>query len=193
MPNTVYSWNIGRGIWNGLFGDYFMRDDFSDAQTVITFPHHEIHEGDHYFVEDYLTLGSGGTIAFSVQTGSSLKRNNILWDAQSTGAVMLDVYEYGSASTGGTSLTPQNSNRAYPNNSETAVEYDPTIVDLGTRMSGKAWGVTGNPAQVEGGEAGRENELVLGTDRNYIYHFTSSSADNVFSYHAHWYEHAPSN
>lgn len=31
--SSTHSWNIGRTIWNALLGEYFMRDDVSDAQT----------------------------------------------------------------------------------------------------------------------------------------------------------------
>jgi len=190
---SKYSWLVGKGIWNSLFGEYFMRDDTSDAQTTIDFPHHEIHEGDHFSAECFQTLGSGGTQAFIVTTPNSLKMSHMLWEADTTGAMEFKLYEWGSTSTGGTSVLPVNSNRNSTTLATTTLEYDPTIADIGTQLACKAWGVTGNPSRTIGGEARGEHEFVLGTNRKYIYHFKSNSADNVFSYHGNWYEHTPSN
>lgn len=191
--SSTHSWKIGRTIWNALLGEYFMRDDYSDAQTTIDYGHHEIHEGDHYSVEGYETLGSAGTVAFCLTTPNNGKYANMLFSIESTGNTEFNSYRYGSYSTGGTQAIPINSNHNSAGTSDTAVFRNSTIISLGSNFQAKSVGVSGSPVRTSGGDVRSENEHVLKENSVYIYHIKSNSADNVISYHGNWYEHAPSN
>lgn len=167
-------------------------DNNTGTNIGISFPHHEQHEGDHYNITDFMTLGSGGTASFIINTPVSGKEMHITWSSESSGPAEMIVYRNGSVTgTVGTSITPLNNNEMSSNVSQGTFEYNPTIVDFGTRMQGYAWGDADVPARALGGDSREDDELILGTNMFYIYHFISKEAANVISYAGKWYEHTP--
>ena len=168
-------------------------DDAAGCQTFIDFPHHEIHAGDHYRIKDFVTLGSGGTLNFTVETPTTGNDMHLFWKAKSPQPMELVVYEAGSyTGTVGTALTPRNSNRDYADAFPGTFQTDPTVVSLGTRLEADAWGKADVPARSSGGDARSDDEMKLGVNTVYMYHFLSKGADNLLAYEGSWYDHAPS-
>lgn len=166
-------------------------DEVSGASTVIDYSHHEIHEGDHYFVEDFETLGSGAAVEFGVIAGAT-KQAHMLFDLQATGQTEFTSYKVGSFDSDGTEVISVCSNTTCASNGETKVYRNPTVADYGTIMNSRAFGLALTPSKIEGGAVRGEAEIVLGTTGTFIYRIKSQSAGNIVSYHGNWYEHTPS-
>ena len=163
-------------------------DDVSGADTSIQSSHHEIHEGNHYFVENFETLGSGAEINISMITGSP-KQAHILFNVQASGQTEVYSYEMGSWGTNGTTLVPLNNNRSSANTSQMTMLKDVNVADWGTTLNSKSFGWADTPSKINGGEIIAENEIILGTAGTYLYRIKSQTDSNVVSYHGNWYEH----
>jgi len=157
-----------------------------DYLQTIDFPHFEIHEGDHYYIEGFATLALDANMYVKLVTPDNTKWAHFTWDIQSTG--ILTAYLYEGVSGGmadGNSVTPLNSNRNSTNTSGIVITSGVTVAtDLGLTVSQCSWG----SRQSTGGQS-REDELILKQDTIYLRHFLSGVNGNVVCFRATWYEH----
>jgi len=171
-------------------GDIVTIDSVSRAITVIDMTHHEMHEGDHYYMEGFVTLANGGTFYAKLVTPDSAKWTHLIWDIVSSGILETNFYEGASGGmTGGDVVVPLNSNRNSTNTSGLVITSGVTVAtDKGLKVSSKKVGGTGFKT-VSGGTAERSDELILKQNTTYFREFISGSDDNVISFRATWYEH----
>ena len=170
----------------------FSQDGSTNAMSSLSWEHHEIHEGDHYFVNGYTTLGSGDSIMFEISTPNSTKWTHMVFDVISSGILETRVYEGGTV-TGRTAITPQNNNRNYANASIDTVGSVTfaQVSSFGTCIDSLKVGSAGGSKF--GGTVSRSKENVLKQDETYIYIFISGGAANIVSFQAGWYEHVSKN
>ena len=184
---------LGVSLIKSSFGTFLQTaskiDTICGAAVQIEHAHSEIHDGDHFFVEGYNTLGSGGTLAFCLTTPID-STIHLLFEIQTTGQTELNSYENATWGTGGTAKLALNSNRESAILGTSIIVINPTNIVTGTTLlNSQAWGVTGNASQRAGGQIRSESEIILksGTAR-YCYVIKSNSADNLVSYHGNWYK-----
>ena len=198
---SVYGWDERskiQGKTSSGFNDIEI-DASTHAQTSISYEHHEIHAGSHYFLDGAFPLvGSGVTKAFGVSVPAGTKEPHMVFSIGSTGKVTFEMYEGPSGSTfynGGVAATPLNSNRVSTNTSILSIVAMPNHVASGvsTRLIYKIWGTSGkNPANSgQPGGGARNNEIIFAPGKKYFVLFTSGEADNNINYTAEWYEHTP--
>jgi len=165
-------------------------DTSTRTLNTIDYTHHEIHDGNHFYIEGFLMLSSGQVHRVKLTTPDSTKWAHFRWDIQSTGILETTLYETASEGMlGGVSVTPLNSDR---NSATTSginlVSGVSSATGVGTLVSNRKWGAEGFKSNIGGG-AGREDELILKQNEIYIRTFSSGAADNIVSFAATWYEH----
>jgi hypothetical protein len=181
---------MGQTFYNGIDKEKYLIDSATDAVNTVDYSHHEIHSGDHYFIADFTSLDTAGTIEFIVTTPDTTKWGHLVFSVQGTNQTEIDVYEACVETGDGTAITPVNNNRNSSNTSGLVVKYDPTTIsDDGTRLSGQKFGVSGTPVTSRGGDTRRDDELNLKQNTKYLIRVTSLGDGNVISYRASWYEH----
>ena len=165
-------------------------DDSTNATTVIDYPHHEIHSGNHYYMEGYTTLASEGILRVKLVTPDSPKWAHFTWSISSSGILTTTFHEGANGGmSGGAVMTPLNSNRNSTNTSGLVITSAVTgATSPGTRISNAKWGAN-DKFSVSGGGDARQGEVVLKQNTTHLRTFTSGSADNIIQFRASWYEH----
>ena len=163
----------------------------TNGEALITETHIEnaIHEENHYYMEGFTTLNSGDTLYVKLVTPDTAIRAHFRWTIVSSGILETELYEGASGGmTGGSSITPLNNERNSSNASTITITKGVTApTSTGTTISSIKVGGTGFKT-VTGGDANREDELILKQNTIYCRKFESSSDDNIISFRANWIE-----
>ena len=158
-------------------------DSYTHSQSTIEEEHHQIHEGNHFFIASYETLGDGDVADFVVETPDSSTEVHMVFMVEGTDTVSIEVYEDVDAAADGAVQTPYNSNRNSSNTSVATIRKNPTVNDAGTLLLKQKTG-----ARNKIGITSRVNELVLKKNTKYLYRITSHIASNIVTYIGEWYE-----
>jgi len=166
-------------------GFAFRTDASTHAIYTVNYEHHEIHEGDHYYICG-LASGSAGTVAdFAVSTSNTTKRAHMTFNIEGTVVgSQIQIYEVSDYDLDGTVITPFNNNRNSANTSNLSISLDPTINSLGTLIYDAKSGTNRGSGVVE-----RDREIILKQNTAYVFRISSLGANNVISYCGEWYEH----
>ncbi len=171
-----------------------LRSVFSvDAETgslkTIDHAHHEIHEGDHYYVQGYIELDDEGEHHVKLVTPDTLKQIHFVFDIQSTGICSSTLVEDATGGmAGGAAMTPRNNNRNSGTAGAVALTGGVSACTGGTMIENDKWGSEGHKENIGGGSA-RSDELILKRNSVYCRSFISGADDNVIQFKASWYEH----
>ena len=177
---------------NGI--NYISGNSGIDASTesiqTISYEHHEIHAGSHFYYCDYqMGNASGAIINFVITTPNTTKWAHLVFDAYSSEGSTLEVYEGATGVVGGTSITPRNNNRNSLTASTMTLVKDPaSIAGDGARAAGYLVGGTRAP-----GSESRDREIILKQNTTYLLRITSLANSNDISWCAEWYEHTDKN
>lgn len=171
-------------------------DHSTNSLQVMDYPHHEIHNGTNYRASWTQNVGSGNSISLSITTPASGPQCHILFSVASGKSCNIAIYEDTeiTANTGNT-VTPRNSNRNYPDNSQSSVVANATVnttgrVQLVDAFVGQPGGGILDPAV--GGEIEGRIEWVLGMNKSYTVIVTETAAEaQMMSISFDWYEHTP--
>ena len=162
-------------------------DSSTFARITITQAHHEIHDGNHYYIESHTTLANEAILRVALVTPNTGVWGHFTWNISSTGILTTEFYE-GASVSGGSTVTPINNNRNSANISGVSIKSGISASSDGTLISAASWGTTGFKS-IYGGGQGRDDEIVLKQNETYMRKFISGSAANVVSFKATWYEH----
>jgi len=193
-------YNINMSYWNILKAKY----DSSNADELrmdgktnhlVTVNHNEkaIHNGVFYYMEGYTTLAnSGDTFYVKLVTPDSTTWAHFNWIIMTSGVLTTEFYEGASGGmTGGTSVTPINSNRNSSNTSVLTITKDVTApTSTGTTISTAKMGSSsgGWRAVINGGSTDSMNEIILKQNTTYCRKFLTGSDDNTIYFKAIWGE-----
>jgi len=87
-------------------------DASTNAITTITYEHHEIHGGSHYYIDNSVTLNDTNTHYLKIVTPNNTKESHITWDISGNGIFTARLYEIPTGGmTGGTRMTIHANNR----------------------------------------------------------------------------------
>ena len=165
-----------------------VRDKAAHALATLDFRHHEIHEGDHYYLESYTSLNIDGVLKVALVTPDTTKWIHLTWQISSNGITVAKFYEDAEGVSGGSAVTPLNNNRNSSNSSGVTLTSGVSTTGDGTLISSASWGGEGFKS-VSGGGAGRGDELILKQNTTYLRVFESATDNNVIGFKATWYEH----
>jgi hypothetical protein len=176
-------------------GGYVYQDKSSSAIPSIDYPHHELHDGNHFFIQGFSIVNSGGCTCFGTTTQNGSKWVHMLFNVNSTQVTEFNIFE-GATLSGAISVTPINSNRNANKISILSITYNP-VVSGGTPTSGTkifssrfgvSGGTVGQPLRGQGGTRA-ENEIILKSGTTYLWEIISLSPLNLIDYEGNWYEH----
>jgi len=68
-------------------------DKSTGAQNIIDHAHHEIHEGDHYYIEGNATLGNAATLFIKLVTPDTARWGHFIWELNSSGILTATLDE----------------------------------------------------------------------------------------------------
>ena len=174
-------------------------DKATEGLNVIVHIENAIHEGNYYYIEGYAELDTNDTLYIKLVTPDSTTWGHIIWDINATGELVTELYEGASGGmTGGTAVTPINSNRNSGNTSVMALTKGVTApTSTGTTISSQKLGVAGTSgpwgSPGTGGADPRTREIILKQNTIYCRKFLSGSDGNVISFRASWDEHVDKN
>lgn len=172
--------------------------DYSTNDYVgIDHEHHEIHEGDHFYITNYATVGSGigSSLWFGLITPNTNKWVHFTYTVQGTLVTTTKLFEGCTNISGGTILSGLNSNRNVSTIPTLQVRTNPSVsgttYNSGTIISARSFGIStgAGAAKTEfGGESSRAYELILKSGTNYLVQITSNTDANLITYDGRWYE-----
>jgi hypothetical protein len=162
-------------------------DALSRVIPTIDFAHHEIHEGDSFFVLDYIDLTNGQVYDIQIATPDSADLAHMTFTFQSEAEATIIFYEAITA-TGGTPITAYNHYRDSATVAGVVLAHTPSVSNTGTRLVGWIQG----SGKTSGGGATSRNEFILKRNKKYLLRITNSTtSNNWFQYALDWYEHGP--
>lgn len=160
----------------------------TNALITIEYEHKEIHDGNHYFIAGFETVGLSAEIDFVLTTPDTQKWAHLTFLVQSTKGFSLEMYEGASSVVGGTPITPRNNNRNFSDSSIVEVIKDPTSITAGSKIA--EWSAGSN---IKAGFVERTKEIVLKQNIIYLFRITSLDATNLITWDANFYEHINKN
>jgi len=175
--------------WNGTDWYPITIDAATDNIIAVTHGEHSIHEGEHYYVEGHTELDNTDEFYVKLITPDTAKWAHFKWEIVSNGVLTTEFYEGASGGmTGGTAVTPLNSDRNSNNTSGMTITKGVSApTDTGTTISSvKVGGSTWK--SVVGGSASPEDEIILKQNTTYCRKFLSGSDSSVVSFKAYWHE-----
>tara|TARA_Y100000310_G_scaffold344205_1_gene455713 strand:- start:2488 stop:3129 length:642 start_codon:yes stop_codon:yes gene_type:complete len=161
-------------------------DALSHALEIITFAHHELHEGDSYTIQTFTDIDNGNSLDLRITTPDNPTLIHITIEVQVEAEFEMFLYESGNV-TGGNIITPINRKRGSTNTSNTTFTSAPTVTTTGNLLA-KQKQVSGERI---GGEEREQNEFIFARDTTYLFRLTNTSGSNnqFASVKLNWYEH----
>lgn len=171
---------------------------FRGAPVVVDVAHHEIHCGDSYESSYTGDLGNGASVVFSVvvpNTGLSQtfpgsdqvsKQYHAKFAIDTEAEALVTIHEGATLSNNGTPVTIFNRNRNATYTDYLGWNITPTITGAGNVIYTKRIG----SGKTSGGNAGRENELILKNNTKYTITITNATtSDNYYNIELDYYVH----
>lgn len=162
------------------------------AQTI-SYEHHEIHAGSHYFIEDVADIAINAVFDIQWTTPDTAQWAHFIFVLQCESETEWYIYEGATINTPGTAITPINNNRNSTNTSNA------TIASIANTSVANANADTATAAATEiahgiigagrnGGVDSRAREIIL--KQNTIYCFRAvANAAGYTNFLMEWYEH----
>lgn len=152
--------------------------------VTIDVAHHELHEGNHFFVKNWVDIPSASSVDLLYVSGDA--EPHMRTSFEGTGAFQIDIYEGAITSNNGTALTVQNRKRSSLHTCSCTIYSGPTVTNTGTNFIRYKIG-----AGKTGGSSTAENEVILKANTKYLIRLTSNvtGSVNTIDYLADWYEH----
>ena len=168
----------------------FAMDTTTHAFNIVTNGHHEVHDGNAYWVSNNATLGNGEINTVAIQTPNTKKWLHLLLQVDSSAVATFDVLESVTSVANGAAITPQNFNRNSTNTSGATAKVGDTVgADALVPTGGTSiWTET---LGVKGIVTSRVNasELVLLQNSLYLFRVTNDATANNCTILLIWYEH----
>jgi len=169
-------------------------DPVTGAVMTVMYEHHEIHEGDHYFVRGYQDLAINNVLDFTLLTPNTAKWLHWTWQIETESETNWIVYENAIATNPlANIITPNNSNRNSINTSGAVMKYELqaslAAANADTNIGGATLLESGISGQLRtAGQANRSNEMILNQNTLYCLRAIATAAGYI-NFTMEWYEH----
>lgn len=166
------------GITDSAPGQWLPIDALG-ARITIDYPHHEIHEGNHFTCSYSKALSAGSVLSVNITTptsGTGYIHYIAIVESNLSGTWVLGET---SSVSGGSALDVYNNNRGSTTTSGAVIVGTPTVTTYGTVIETHVMGSNSGPSRT-GGAAEIRGEYILATDTSYIVYFTAN-ATSTFS------------
>ena len=156
----------------------------------INYEHHEIHNGSHFFYQNFAELDDGISIDFGILPPANNKETHFVFEIQAQATFTFQYYEASTITWDGTPITALNNDRNSSAVSNWAqFELNPTIVAVGNLLGAALLGNATSPINRIPGGGERDREMILKQNTAYLFRITSGADGNNVSWLAEWYEH----
>lgn len=179
--------NVMKGEYESNLFDYLKIDKSTNSIINIPQEHHEIHEGDHYFVKDYIDITGAGTITyFAFTTPDTTKWVHAKALFFGEGEFDIEIYEDATI-VGGIAVTEQNCNRNSGNTPGLVAVSAPAVTGAGNLL----WrGKTGSGRNTTGVLPGLNYEILAKQNSTYVFKITKiATGTHYLDFDFFWYEH----
>jgi len=162
-------------------------DITTNTVRSIEHAHAEIHEGNHFYYRQYITLLKAATYDILLVTPNTTRWAHFSRAIESlVSSCIFTLYEGVVTSSNGTPLTVVNRNRNSTTTNSTLIYHTPTITNVGTNISQAIVGA----GKGLGGTSRDENEAVLKQNTKYLCRITETNVNNTeVNILLDWYEH----
>ena len=126
VPGKMHYWiNNAWTVWDGsitttaadtITVSGIKLDASTNAQTTITYEHHEIHDEMHYYVCGFMTLNDGDSLVFSVSVPDTSREAHMTFVISGQSETEIFIAE-GAELSGGDAVTARNNDRNRGNGS----------------------------------------------------------------------------
>lgn len=160
-------------------------DEATEATVMIDYPHHEIHEGNSYFINgNDDDLDSGENITITIITPNTLRWMHATFNAEGTDAIHLFLYEGAAVNSTGSAVMVVDRDRNSSTTTGATIRTGDTFSSLGTLLY--QWHTRDKHVA---GQYGSREEIILKQNTTYLYVIESEVNDNGVSAIISWYEH----
>ena len=187
MPLNNYSvedfLNVLVSAWQGTVKAFrtFLTDSSGNEVTVtdnalVTMSRlmSSVHNGNHYFVKGYITLGNGEDIDFAVTVPAGNTDIHMRFKVVGNdGPMTMVVKEGATIDAAGSAVVARNNNRNSTNTSALTIQTDPTYTDEGTEI-----GSTYSGALKQAGLVENDEGIILKAGYTYIFRMVNELANN---------------
>lgn len=168
-------------------------DSTTNTLQNISYGHHEIHSGSHYFIEDVADLSTNNVLDVQFTTTNTAKWAHFFFLLNCESETEWHIYEGATINTVGTSITAINNNRNSANTSSMTIagilNTSVANANTDTPTAGAlelAHGIIGDGK--DGGIISRDKEIILKQNTIYCMRATVNSAGYI-NFLMEWYEH----
>jgi len=172
-------------------------DQVSNALVTLDFEHHELHDGDHFFIEDVSDIAINNVLDIQWTTPNTTEWLHFNFVLNCEAETEWFIYEGVTIVLAGTTITPINNNRNSLHTSSSAIASiantsvananSDTTVAAATLL---AHGIVG--AGQDGGVIAREREIIMKQNTKYCMRAVATAAGYV-NFYMGWYEHTNAN
>lgn len=167
-------------------------DDSTHTLQTITYEHHEIHSGSHYYIEDVQALSLNNVLDVQFTTTDTTKWAHFLFLINCESEIEWYIYEGATINTAGATLTPHNNNRNSANTSDMTIanilNSNISNANADTPIAGAleiAHGAVGSGK--DSGIIGRDKEIILKQNTTYCMRAIAIK-DGYVNFLMEWYE-----
>jgi len=177
---------------NGKISDTETRtariDPSTNSLQTVTYAHHEIHSGTHYFYREMHSVAKNATLDHLIVTPNTTKWSHMtIGVANNVSTINITLYEDTTTSADGSLEDSFNRNRNVADNNTTEIYEAPTVTGVGTPIATWTLGAGKNSP---GGEARDSEEIVLKQNAKYLFRVVEPNvAATTVNLTFDWYEH----
>jgi len=187
-------WKSLTATYDGTNYDKVRIDPATNSLQTVDYPHHEIHNGSHYFVTSYQDLAINNVLQFTFQTPNTTAWVNWVWVLSAESETLWQVYEGGTINNPlANAVVIRNNNRNSINTSDVTARYElhANLAAANTDVTVAAGniiesGIIGSGR--DAGSTGRDSEIVMKQNQLYVMRATATAAGYV-NFNMQWYEH----
>ena len=167
-------------------------DEGTETLQTISFAHHEIHEGHHFYAYKSASITNAQVLTLALSLDSDAKQFHMFMEFNVATACSIDVLEDVTSFAGGVAFTILNNRRDHQSLKASGASclVGHTGSDLitptgGTEIYAQSLGA-GNRA---GGALGHDAEMVLKANSKYLFRITNGTTTQGVTIILQWYEH----
>jgi hypothetical protein len=163
-------------------------DATTGAIVQVTYPHHEVHEGDAFTASYAVDLAGGAVADILIVTPDTAKWAHLTWKVESELEAHAAIWEAPTATASASAIVAYNRQRNAGGASGLVLTHTPTSITTGTTLIRDVH--MGSGRSVGGSRADAE-EFILKQGTKYLFRVTNSvsNANNYVSVWLDWYEH----
>ena len=171
-------------IITDLSGRQARIDNVAGSLGVISYEHHEIHEGDTFEYSNGGILASGAYRSYLIRTPNTTKWAHIFFNVNSSAKGHYALHEDCTATATGSIQIAYNRNRNSDTSNTTSIYLTPTTTGNGNRLIVEYFG-----AKQSAGTIRSSDEFILKQNTDYFLEIISDENTNNISEMLNWYEH----